>query len=249
MPEAFFKSLLWALILHGGLLGILLFTWSYWGHPISPFDHYQIYKVSLVDAPKVIPLSQGKVQQSFSPGRPALTEKMVSVHQPEASAFPAAKTPALEEKPNIPVEEKGEKGETTGFSFQVVRRGTSSGGAGPGEHEFHSSTGMEESESSPSSPKGTALSSPMAVPRYSLNQRPYYPAMARERGWQGTTRLKVMVLKNGSVGSLQVQHSSGFSILDQAALKGVKEWKFYPGQKDGQPTEMWVQVPVTFRLE
>ncbi len=98
--------------------------------------------------------------------------------------------------------------------------------------------------------KGLLLLPSMAIPRYSLNQRPYYPAMARERGWQGTALLKVLVLKNGSVGSLEVQHSSGFPILDQEALKGVKEWKFYPGQKDGQPTEMWVpDTHLTFRLE
>ncbi|MFH0789764.1 MAG: energy transducer TonB, partial [Pseudomonadota bacterium] len=100
-----------------------------------------------------------------------------------------------------------------------------------------------------SSSKGAALGSSMATPRYNLNRRPYYPATAREQGWQGTARLKVLILKNGSVGSLEIEQSSGFSILDQSALKGVKEWKFYPGQKDGQPTEMWVRIPVTFRLE
>jgi protein TonB len=73
--------------------------------------------------------------------------------------------------------------------------------------------------------------------------------MAREQGWQGTTLLKVQVLKNGLVGSLEVLRSSGFSILDQSALKGVKEWKFIPAQKDGQPIEIGVEIPVTFRLE
>ena len=78
---------------------------------------------------------------------------------------------------------------------------------------------------------------------------PYYPAAAREQGWQGTALLKVLVLKNGSVGSLEIKRSSGYAILDRSALKAVKDWKFVPAQKDGQPIEMGVEIPVTFRLE
>jgi protein TonB len=95
----------------------------------------------------------------------------------------------------------------------------------------------------------TATISSLARPRYRQNREPYYPVLAREQGWQGTALLKVQVLKNGAVGSLEVLRSSGFSILDQSALKRVKEWKFIPAQKDGQPAEMFVQLPVTFKLE
>jgi len=107
----------------------------------------------------------------------------------------------------------------------------------------------KESLSSFSTAEESATVSSLARPRYRQNREPYYPVQAREQGWQGTALLKVQVLKNGAVGSLEVMRSSGFSILDQAALKGVKEWKFIPAQKAGQPAEMFVQIPVTFRLE
>jgi protein TonB len=252
MPKAFFKSLLWALGFHGGLLGLILFTWPYWAHSIFPLDRYQIYRVSLVDPPKPIPLAQGKVPKPVPSGRPARTEKTVPVDPLPTPEVSSVINPVLEEKPRIPAEEKREKGEkgepANSFSLQVMPQGSPSKGSGVGGQEIPSGIG-KGSAFSPSGSKGTALASSMAIPRYGLNRRPYYPAMAREQGWQGTALLKVLVLKNGSVGSLALERSSGFSILDRSALSGVKDWKFNPGQKDGQPTEMWVQIPVTFRLE
>ncbi len=249
MPKAFFKSLLWALGLHGGLLGILLFILPYSGHSNFPLDRFRIFKISLVDPPRPIPLFQGEAPKATLSGRKGQTEKTVNVPESESPAFSKGKTPDREEKPNSPVEEKGEKGGIAGtFSLQVIPQGPPLEGRGSGGQDglYGAAQG---SAFSPSSSRGAASGSSMATPRYNLNRRLYYPATAREQGWQGTARLKVLILKNGSVGSLELEQSSGFSILDQSALKGVKEWKFYPGQKDGQPTEMWVRIPVTFRLE
>lgn len=249
MPKAFFKSLLWALGLHGGLLGILLFVLPYSGHSNFPLDRYRIFKISLVDPPKPIPLFQGEAPKTSLPGKTVQTGKTVNVPESESPALSKGKTPAPEEKPNLPVDEKGEKGGIAGtFSLQVIQKGPPSEGRGSEGQSNHSGVAQGKAFSLSSS-QGTALASSMATPRYNLNRRPYYPATAREQGWQGTAQLKVLILKNGSVGSLEIEQSSGFSVLDQSALKGVKEWKFYPGLKDGRPTEMWVRIPVTFRLE
>lgn len=97
--------------------------------------------------------------------------------------------------------------------------------------------------------QGNGSTSPMAIPRYEQNRPPYYPGEARERGWQGTALLNVLVLKDGTVGSLALFRSTGFPMLDRSALKAVKDWKFIPAKKNGQPVDMEVQVPVKFRLE
>jgi TonB family protein len=37
-------------------------------------------------------------------------------------------------------------------------------------------------------------------------------------------------------------------LLDDAALKAVKQWKYFPPMSQGRPTETWVTVPVKFTL-
>jgi TonB family protein len=51
------------------------------------------------------------------------------------------------------------------------------------------------------------------------------------------------------VADLRLSASSGYSVLDQAALASVKTWLFDPGTRGGERVEMWVKVPVRFQLE
>jgi len=43
--------------------------------------------------------------------------------------------------------------------------------------------------------------------------------------------------------------SSGFPILDRAALDSVKTWSFVPGRRVDKIVEMWVKVPIRFELK
>ena len=36
--------------------------------------------------------------------------------------------------------------------------------------------------------------------------------------------------------------------LDQKAIEAVQQWKFRPGQKDGNPVAVQAQIQVTFKL-
>ncbi len=87
-----------------------------------------------------------------------------------------------------------------------------------------------------------------AIPLYRINPAPKYPRIARRRGYKGTVVLDVLVDRNGGVGDLRVFTSSGYKILDRAALASVKGWVFEPGMKGDQKVEMWVRVPVRFQL-
>ena len=87
-----------------------------------------------------------------------------------------------------------------------------------------------------------------AKPEYKRNEPPDYPRIAKRRGYQGQTKLKVEVLETGRVGRLEVVSSSGFDILDEAALAAVKEWHFVSGTENGRHTTQWVIVPVRFNL-
>jgi len=88
-----------------------------------------------------------------------------------------------------------------------------------------------------------------AIPIYDKNPSPEYPLIARRRGFQGTVVLEVMVDRNGRVGELRVFKSSGYKVLDRAASVSVREWIFKPAIKGNEKIEMWVRVPVCFKLK
>jgi periplasmic protein TonB len=87
-----------------------------------------------------------------------------------------------------------------------------------------------------------------AVPLYYTNNPPSYPRAARRRGMEGLVEINALVNRQGKVKEQRIYQSSGYTILDRAALKAVKKWRFTPGVKNGKIYEMWVKVPVRFQL-
>ena len=77
---------------------------------------------------------------------------------------------------------------------------------------------------------------------------PVYPELARQKGWQGTVVLKTLVEKNGTCTQVVVEKSSGYVALDEAALKAVKNWEFYPAHIGNSPYAVLARVPVRFVL-
>ncbi len=96
---------------------------------------------------------------------------------------------------------------------------------------------------------GTSASTVKAAkPDYQSNPVPPYPSRARRRGYEGTVMLKVLVDQEGRVADLKVHDTSGYRMLDRAALRAVRDWRFIPGARGNEKIEMWVMVPVRFEL-
>ena len=89
----------------------------------------------------------------------------------------------------------------------------------------------------------------MARPLYRQNPPPQYPMKARRRHLEGTVILEVMVNAEGRVEDLEIKESSGYRILDKAALSSVRNWMFEPGRRNGLRVAMTVQIPVRFKLQ
>ncbi len=83
---------------------------------------------------------------------------------------------------------------------------------------------------------------------YLNNPVPPYPPAARKLKLQGTVVVRVLVNPLGKAEIVQVEKSSGVSILDGAALKAVKQWFFVPAREGNNPVSAWVDVPIRFRL-
>ncbi|MEE4137169.1 MAG: TonB family protein [Desulforhopalus sp.] len=88
-----------------------------------------------------------------------------------------------------------------------------------------------------------------ARPAYRTNPKPVYPELARRRNWQGTVTLSVTVESDGRPGQVDIATSSGYPLLDTAANRAVRSWRFHPGSENGRPVTMTVLVPIDFRLE
>lgn len=58
------------------------------------------------------------------------------------------------------------------------------------------------------------------------NFLPVYPREAIERGWEGTVHLKLKLSDSGRVVQADLVATSGYPILDLAALKASRQWKF-----------------------
>ena len=87
-----------------------------------------------------------------------------------------------------------------------------------------------------------------ATPLYKVNPPPHYPSTARRRGYQGTVVLEVMVSESGTAQEIKLFESSGYRVLDKAAIKAVTGWSFAPASRMGHPIAMWVKIPVQFIL-
>jgi len=80
--------------------------------------------------------------------------------------------------------------------------------------------------------------------------KPEYPPSEKRAEHSGTVYMQLLVLENGRVGEARVQTSSGYPKLDEAAIAEAKRsWRFVPGSEDGKVVQMWVTVPLVFKLE
>lgn len=76
-----------------------------------------------------------------------------------------------------------------------------------------------------------------------------YPEEARKRGEQGIVHVKALVGKDGHVRDASVDPSKPASpLLAGAAVEAVKTWTFEPAMAKGEPVEIWIVVPVNFKL-
>lgn len=76
---------------------------------------------------------------------------------------------------------------------------------------------------------------------------PAFSPSSKEAFVEGTVKISTVVTREGVATKLRV--TSGLnSEEDKTAVEAVKQWKFQPGTKAGQPVNVHVTVEVTFHL-
>lgn len=81
------------------------------------------------------------------------------------------------------------------------------------------------------------------------NSPPQYPFVAERNGWEGVVLLKALIEREGKPAKVEIEKSSGHRVLDEAALKAVKNWQFTAGHIGGMKVSSWIKIPVRFELQ
>mgnify|MGYP003460419107 FL=1 len=103
--------------------------------------------------------------------------------------------------------------------------------------------------SAPPAPPAAAVSAVRFDAAYLHNPHPAYPPISRRMGEEGKVLLKVRVMPDGRAAAVNVEKSSNFERLDEAARQSVANWRFVPAKRGDEAIEASVIVPIVFRLE
>lgn len=85
-------------------------------------------------------------------------------------------------------------------------------------------------------------------PDFANNRPPQYPAAAVARRWEGIVLLRLEIDESGRVTAVDLQSSSGYPLLDEAAVAAIREWRAKPAMRNGRPAATVEFLPVRFRL-
>lgn len=200
---------------------LLIMYWLASGdHPTTP-SLLQL-EVVLVEGRKNTPLKpQGEM--------PHLAASAKRTHRPDIpSPAPRSTTPS----PRMPPTQKSEP-ETTGEEASTLSAITRTEAPPSGTATSQGDVQLDE--------QALKLKIQLALAR---NFR--YPAMALRRGWQGEVQLSFRLERDGRILDARVARSSGYVILDRAALASLQQIGAIAAQL---PTARQLELPVIYRLQ
>jgi len=102
-------------------------------------------------------------------------------------------------------------------------------------------------QDSPPAERVYRIGNGVSAPRVASKKEPEYSQEARRARVEGIVTLSLVVDKDGMAKNITVSKRLGFG-LDEKAAEAVEEWRFVPGQKDGNPVPVLATIQVNFRL-
>jgi TonB family protein len=219
------------------------------------------------------PLTDGRVPlafitQSDQPGLPTgggtfgdrLRKQAPRAEQTgrDRQTVPARHPPGSNDSPEITAQEiaipalptAADLRQTPGSMFEIsvaITTGGPAAGRGSGDGTFRDglNRGRGGSTGDGSRGDGGRLVSPEVIKQV----RPNYTTAALQARIRGLVVLEAVVLPDGSVGDVKIVRSLDRALgLDAEAIKAVKQWRFRPGKRSGDPIPMLVTVEMMFEL-
>lgn len=84
-------------------------------------------------------------------------------------------------------------------------------------------------------------------PRATYTPEPDYSALASHAKYQGIVVLNIVVDKAGRISRIRLERALGMG-LDENAMEGVKQWRFNPATRNGQPVAVKMTIEIGFHL-
>lgn len=157
--------------------------------------------------------------------RPVSDESIELPAPPEM--LPAMRSEALPEVPEMPLAGPKKVFETVKRTDKIAVKATS---------------GSQKSVTSNASANDVASMSSATRLAAGRMPAPRYPTEARSKGQTGTVLIEFTVDPNGRVSSAHIATPCPWSVLNEEALRAVRNWKFPPG------SVMTFKKPIVFKL-
>lgn len=89
---------------------------------------------------------------------------------------------------------------------------------------------------------------PASAVEYLVSPRPVYPLYSRRAREIGVVLLRVLINDKGLPAQVEVEKSSGYSRLDEAAVVAMRGARFKPYTERGVALAVWAPAPIVFEL-
>ena len=90
----------------------------------------------------------------------------------------------------------------------------------------------------------------VTLPRNIHMEQPVYPESARQRGLSGRVMVQLVIRADGRTdGIVVLSMPDGGEWLAGAAVEAIRQWRYDPALKDGQPVDVYFNVVMAFSLE
>jgi TonB family protein len=240
-----------SLVIHGVILGALVWAVMHKDQIVNTVTHAnENLQYIFLDQPKPGPGGGGGGRPK-DPEPPRKAE-IVAAKQPDVKPIPKpadVPTPEVTVPIQTPQAVQTLPGSLASIDTTV---GTGSGGGGKGTG-IGTGTGSGVGEGSGGGFGGGAFQpgSGIVNPVLVREVKPNYTGEAMRAKLQGIVEMEAIVMPDGSVDpkSIRITRSLDANLgLDQQAVIAVKQWRFRPGMRRGEPVAMWVDVELTFTL-
>jgi len=193
-----------------------------------------------------VPASFGKLPRFSNRQLTPPTPKIVDL-KPVLPVEPTVVVPQLAQLPPVNIAQLGDplgipgppsSGPGTGGGIGTGTGGGVGPGKGPGV-----GPGKDGGIGSGPFRVGGGVSAPVVLYRI----EPNYSEEARRAQYQGSVVLSAIVRKDGSIQILKVLRGLGLG-LDENAVQALKQWKFRPGTRSGEPVDVALNIEINFAL-
>jgi len=199
-------------------------------------------------SPKVVKVRLAKISLDALPPPQSQTEE--APPPPPPTNVPSG--PAARAGTPVPVPDAELAPDVKDFAnVDEINRASAVGGSGDDDGGWASNIGepvaIKEREAEPSLDDFTAVEEEPKYDDIALQRRVQYPDMARRNGIEGQVLVGALISKSGSIEKIQVIDSDN-EMLNESAIRAVRETTFTPAKQNGQPVRLWVRIPIRFRL-